>query len=170
MRHILLTFFLVLSSLAAAAQSNSIYIEDFEIVPDSVMEVSVMMANESPTRGLQLIVTLPQGLSLESSELTPYSKSQHMSMVCEPKGDGYMVFVYSMNYVSYPVDTAAIVTLTIHAASSFKGGDIVISKAFGSSMENKTIPFDGGTATVTVPAASLIGIPIDQQSDDNRFF
>ena len=77
---------------------------------------------------------------------------------------------YSMNYVSYPVDTAAIVTLTIHAASSFKGGDIVISKAFGSSMENKTIPFDGGKATVTVPAASLIGIPIDQQSDDNRFF
>lgn len=165
-----MTILLVLSSLAAAAQSNSIYIDNFEIVPDSVMEVPVILANESPTRGLQFIVTLPQGLSLESSELTRYSKSQQMSMVCEPKGDGYMMFIYSMNYVSYPVDTAAIVTMKLCAASSFKGGDIIISKAFGSSMENKTIPIDGGTTTVTVPAASLIGIPIYQQLDENEYF
>ena len=81
-----------------------------------------------------------------------------------------MEFIYSLDYVSYPADTAAIVTLSLCAASDFKGGNIVISKAFGSSLENETFPIDGTTTTVTVPAGSLIGIPMDQHPDEQVFF
>lgn len=160
----------VLVALTADAQCNRLYIEDFEIVPDSVMEIPVMLANESPTRGLQFVVALPQGLSLETSELTRYSKSLKMTDVCQPVEGGYMEFIYSLDYVSYPADTAAIVTLSLCAASDFKGGNIVISKAFGSSLENETFPIDGTTTTVTVPAGSLIGIPMDQHPDEQVFF
>jgi hypothetical protein len=170
MKHFLILIMVALAALTVDAQNNSIYIEDFEIVPDSVMEVPVILANESPARGLQFIVTLPQGLSLESSELTRYSESMKMNLVSQPKGDGHMMFIYSMAYVSYPVDTAAIMTLSVRAASDFKGGNIVISKGLGSTLENESFSINCGTTTVTVPASVLIGIPMDQHIDDNVFF
>ena len=42
-----------LLALSGAAQTNRIYIDDFEIYPDSTVTVPVVFANESRARGLQ---------------------------------------------------------------------------------------------------------------------
>ena len=72
----------VCMALCAMAQNNRIYIEDFEIDPDSTVTVSVILANESPTRGVQFNMTLPPGLILKSSKVTAYSSEYFMSMTC----------------------------------------------------------------------------------------
>ena len=57
--------FALLVALDAVSQSNRIYVEPFEICPDSIVAVPVMLANESPTRGLEFNMTLPEGLVVD---------------------------------------------------------------------------------------------------------
>lgn len=171
MKHILLTLLAVMATLTVAAQSNRFYIEDFELDRDSVISVPVMLANETAMRGFQFDMSLPEGMALDDSDLTKYSKGFDMHLVCRalPAG-GYIVFVFPRSATCYPPATAAVVTLTFSASSDFMGGDVIISECKGSTMDNKSFTLDGDTTRVTVPASSLIGIPMDQTQDNGIFY
>ena len=58
MRHFVTTLLAVCVAVCAMAQANRVYIEDFEICPDSVVTVPVMLANVDETRGVQFPGTL----------------------------------------------------------------------------------------------------------------
>ena len=60
--------------------------------------------------------------------------------------------------------------LSIPWLASAKGGDIILSGAKGSTIDNKSIPIEGDTIKVTVPASSLIGIPMDKTQNDGKFY
>ena len=171
MRHFLLTIMMVLAALTVSAQSNRIVIEDFVVDRDSVVTVPVVLANETPMRGLQFKMALPEGLKIESSHLTKYSEKYDMNLVCRQTDDGfYAAFIYPLGRVCYPADSVAIMMLDFAASPDFKGGDIILSSAKGSTIDNKSITIDGDTTTVTVSASSLIGIPIDQTQGNGKFF
>ena len=171
MRHFLLTIMMVLAALTVTAQSNRIFIEDFVVDRDSVVSAPVELVNETPMRGLQFKMTLPEGLKIESSHLTNYSEKYEMNLVCRQTDNGdYAVFIYPLGRVCYPADSVAIMMLDFAAGPDFKGGDIILSNAKGSTIDNKSITIDGDTTTVTVPASSLIGIPIDQTQGNGKFF
>ena len=171
MRHFLMAIFVVLLSLPCLAQSNQIYMNDFEIVPDSIMDFSLMLANESPTRGLQYTMKLPQGLFLEDMVVTAYSQHYRMTISCNDLGNNsYLVFVFPNIRICYPPDTAAIVTISLRAASDFKGGDVLIVDCAGSTIDSQSFPIVGDTVHVTVPASSLIRIPMDQQPVKDQYF
>ncbi len=171
MRHFLLTIMMVLAALTVSAQSNRIVIEDFVVDRDSVVTVPVVLANETPMRGLQFKMALPEGLKIESSHLTKYSEKYDMNLVCRQTDDGfYAAFIYPLGRVCYPADSVAIMMLDFAAGPDFKGGDIILSNAKGSTIDNKSITIDGDTTTITVPASSLIGIPIDQTQGNGKFF
>ena len=67
----------LMMALGALAQRNVVYIEDFEICPDSTVTLPVMMANSDPTRGIQFNMSLPLGLNLIEKELTEYSLEKY---------------------------------------------------------------------------------------------
>ena len=163
----------VFLALAVTAQGNRIYVEDFEIEPGEYGCMPVLLTNVDPSRGLQFNITLPIGLELEESELTPYARGKKMflSSNFSPKDGCYTVFIYPMGTICFPADTtAAVMTMTLKARETFKGGTISAWKCRGATADNKTIYMEGDTARVTVPESALVGVPIDSKSDDGGFF
>lgn len=173
MKHILMTILVLLVAANAVSQSRSrVYIEDFEITPDSSIVVPVILANVEPTRGVQYYVTLPEGLSLVDEQLTDYSLEYDMAVSCtySNKNSCYMIFVYPPTTILFPPDTMAVMTLEFKAAPDFKGGLLPVWKCRGATADNRSIVYQNDTTIVTVPTASLIGIPMDQKSDDDQYF
>ena len=161
----------VLLALAAVAQQrNRIYIENFEIYPDSSLTVPVMLANMDSTRGIQFNITLPFGLRISECELTPYAKEYDMHIFENNNAGVLTIGMYPFSRVCFPPDTVAVMTINFDAKTDFKGGEIFLWKCRGSTMENTTIFIGDDTTTVTVPSSSLIGIPVDQKTDDELYF
>lgn len=150
MRHIIITLLASIAAMTALAQSNGcIYIEDFEIAPDSTIAVPVMLTNAESTQGLQFKMILPDGLVLEDIELTKYSRRFKMNVAKNMKNDKWIVAVYTMEQSAFPPDTAAILSMTLTALHEFEGGNITITKSQGSSQEFTTINYDDSSTTVT---------------------
>lgn len=161
----------VLLALAAVTQQrNRIYIENFEIYPDSSLTVPVMLANMDSTRGIQFNITLPFGLRISECELTPYAKEYDMHIFENNNAGVLTIGMYPFSRVCFPPDTVAVMTINFDAKTDFKGGEIFLWKCRGSTMENTTIFIGDDTTTVTVPSSSLIGIPVDQKTDDEMYF
>lgn len=171
MRHFLMAIFVVLLALPVAGQVNRLFMDDFEIEPDSLKTMSLILASEIPTRGFQFTLILPQGIYLDDCAVTDYSKEYKMGISCnfiDPSH--YLLFVFPSIRVCYPPDTVAVALFTFGAASDFKGGDILIDECSCSTIDSESFPAIGDTVHVTVPSSSLIGIPIDQQPVKDQFF
>ncbi len=159
-------------ALGIMAQTNRIFIEDFEIEPGTIDSVPVLLTSVDPSRGLQFNISLPAGLSYRSSEVTDFSNKYNMSMSCNysRKDSCYSVFLYPPGRYCYPADTTvAVAYIWLQASNDFKGGTIITWKCRGSTIDNNTIYMDGDTTMVTVPTASLIGIPYDMPVQDQYF-
>ena len=121
----------MLVALVAAGQTNRIYIEDFEIMPDSTKTVPVMLANVDETRGLQFNVTLPNGMKYSGYKLSDYASQSSFSMnIASNKVNDstWSVMVYPSGRICFPPDEQAIVMLKFKAKSEFKGGDLLVWK------------------------------------------
>lgn len=170
MKHCWMIMVALLLAMGAKAQNNRLYVEDFEICPDSMIIVHVNLANQDETRGLQFNLTLPDGLMIVEHAVTALSAKYNMYGFGQKNGNVWTLGMYPMGAICLPPDTAAVVELHIHVAPQFRGGKIIVWKCRGSTIDNKTIYMDGDTATVTVPRSMIIGIPVDQhQSLDNYF-
>lgn len=173
MKHCLMALLALVSALTVSAGNNRVYIEDFEIMGDSIVTVPVMLANEDPTRGIQFNMTLPPGLVMEDCALTETSEEDYvMSLSCNfiRVDSCYQIIIYPRMRICYPPGTLAVMTFDLKAESDFQGGEIRIWKCFGSTMENDAFVVDGSTTTVTVPSSSLIKVPADSQPVDQRYF
>ena len=172
MKHCVMIMLAMLLALCAAAQeSNSLYIGDFEIEQDSVMTIPLVLSNDTPFRGMQFNITLPNGLKIVESSLNHYSQTLTMNLNSkEFKSGSYVMLIYPMDRVCFPADSVPIMTLSIKAASNFKGGDITIWKAIGVAMDNTSYTIHSDITRVTVPARSLVGVPVDQQSSNDNYF
>ena len=129
-----------------------------------------MLANMDSTRGIQFNITLPSGLRISECELTAYAKEYDMHIFENNNGGVLTIGMYPFSRVCFPPDTMAVMTINFEAMTDFKGGEIFLWKCRGSTMENTTIFIGDDTTTVTVPSSSLIGIPIDQKTDDELYF
>lgn len=149
MRHIIITILAVLAAISVQAQSNGcIYIEDFEIAPDSTITVPVMLTNAEASQGLQFKMHLPDGLILEEIELSKYSRRLKMNVASNMKDDKWIVAVYSMSQNAFPPDTAEVLKMTLTAQPEFEGGIINIFKSMGSNMDFISIDYDDSSTTV----------------------
>lgn len=173
MKKIVLMSLALLATIGVAAQTNRIYIEDFEIEPGTTDSVPVMFSSVDPSRGLQFNISLPKGLSYKGAEVSEYAASFGMSGSCNysSKDSCYSAFIYPAGRICFPADTtAAVMYIWLKASNEFKGGTIITWKCRGSTIDNATIYMDGDTTTVTVPQASLIGIPVDSQPVKDQYF
>ncbi len=168
MKHCFIAIVAMLMALNAMAQGkNRIYIEDFEIEPDSTVVVPVILANSDPTRGVQFNVSPPEGLQFRGVLLNDYSSDlgYHVSV-----GNDNVVVVYAMSDATYKPDTIAILDAKFRARSTFKGGEVIIWRGRGSTDIGEAFPIDGDTVKVTVPTSSLIGIPVDSHPVEEQFY
>ena len=170
MRQVFLAIMAVIVAMAAMAQRNVVYIEDFEIEPGNSITVPLMMANCDSTRGIQVNLTLPEGLRLIDRELTQYSREYDMEPFGNYKNGVWTIGMIPSHKVCFPPADTAIMELTFNALPEFNGGEIIVWRQRGATMNNKTIFFDDDTTTVTVPQASIIELKQQEQPVDEHFF
>ena len=60
--------------------------------------------------------------------------------------------------------------LTFASAADFTGGEIVLWRQRGSTIDNKTIFYDNDTTTVTIPQASILERQDNALPLDERFY
>lgn len=170
MRKLMLTVMAMMMAMGVMAQHNVMYISDFEIAPGSQIDVPLMLANSDPTRGVQFNMTLPDGLTLINRQMTPYAEVEYeMKDFGTLKKAGYwLIGMYPVGGVCFPPGDTAIMILTFASAADFTGGEIILWRQRGSTIDNKTIFYDNDTTTVTIPQASILerqdnALPLDQR-------
>lgn len=139
----------------ALGQHNRIYMDDFEIAPDSTVTVPVIMANEDTTYGFQFHLTPPEGLQVRSVRKTPHINDLGLSLLSSKEGGMTIVLLYSMEMLYCPPDTAEVVTVKFQADPGFRGGDIIIDKCLGSKHNTDGIFLDGDTVHVSIPSSGV---------------
>lgn len=155
MKHFMMTMMAALVAVCAVAQAGHVYIEDFEIAPGETMEVAVLLTNAVETRGVQFNMTLPDGLLLEDYELTKRAMSRKMKPFAADRGDYWAMGMYPVEAVCFePQEKLAVMTLYLTADPDFKGGDILLWKQRGSTMDCNTIILDDSAATVKAAPTS----------------
>ena len=171
MKRYMMTMLAMVLTLAAIAQKNKIYIEDFEIYPDSNLTVLVMLANVDSTRGIQFNMTLPNGLKMNECELTDYAADDYnMQLFSMNRAGVWTLGMYPLARTAFPPDTKAVMTIDFKATADFMGGEIFLWQCRGSTMDNITINIDDDTTAVAVPSSALIGIPMDNATDKDLYF
>jgi len=170
MRHFLTMIVVLCGGLCATAQVNRVYINDFEIEPDSIVTVPLMLANEIPSRGVQFSITVPEGLKVAGFDMTDISLDLNMQLSHRQKAGTHTVFLYPMDRICFPSDTTAILTIDFKASHDFKGGVINLKKNRGSTLDNKSIVMDDESTTVTIPVSSLMRRASDGSSGEDLFF
>ena len=150
--------------MVALGQQNRIYIEDFEIAPEATLTVPVMLSNVDETRGIQFNLTVPQGLKIVSRELSDYAAQERFNMnfsVNKVNDSTWTMIIYPSGRICFPPDEQAMVLVGFKAKAEFKGGDLLLWKCRGSTIDNVTIYINDDTAHVSVPQSSVISVPND---------
>ena len=154
----------------AVAQNNRIYIEDFEIIPDSSVLVPVILANQDTTCGFQFNMTLPDGLEVKKVSMTDRIRDLGMKLEYHERNGSSVVMIYSMQLAYCVPDTIEVLTIKFKADADFKGGEVSLWKCRGARTDNTGLILSDATTRVSVPERSLVGVPIDKKKEKEQFF
>ena len=170
MKYNIMLMLAMLVTMSALGQGNRIYIEDFEVSPDSTVTVPVILANQDTTYGIQFTLKSPAGLKVKSVKKTAYSDKIGMELTTSKRDDSRVVLVYSLEMKAFPPDSVAVLDVKFHAEPGFRGGDIAIVQCFGAKYDTEGLAMDGGTTHVTLPDGALFGLPENAPSTGGGFF
>ena len=131
---------LAMGCIAAFAQGNKLYIEDFDIAPGETKTLDIILENEDPVSSLQFDITFPTGLSYVENTLervtSRITRTSH-SIVAAKQGEN----VYRMGILSTSSEMAnsavklkegALLRIKVKADIDYKGSSIRITDIIGS--------------------------------------
>ena len=131
---------LAMGCIAAFAQGNKLYIEDFDIAPGETKTLDIILENEDPVSSLQFEITFPTGLSYVENTLervtSRITRTSH-SIVAAKQGEN----VYRMGILSTSSEMAnsavklkegALLRIKVKADIDYKGSSIQITDIIGS--------------------------------------
>ena len=131
---------LAMGCIAAFAQGNKLYIEDFDIAPGETKTLDIILENEDPVSSLQFDITFPTGLSYVEGSLervtSRITRTSH-SIVAAKQGEN----VYRMGILSTSSEMAnsavklnegALLRIKVKADIDYKGSSINITDIIGS--------------------------------------
>ena len=131
---------LAMGCIAAFAQGNKLYIEDFDIAPGETKTLDIILENEDPVSSLQFDITFPTGLSYVENTLervtSRITRTSH-SIVAAKQGEN----VYRMGILSTSSEMAnsavklkegALLRIKVKADIDYKGSSIQITDIIGS--------------------------------------
>ena len=131
---------LAMGCIAAFAQGNKLYIEDFDIAPGQTKTLDIILENEDRVSSLQFDITFPTGLSYVENSLervtSRITRTSH-SIVAAKQGEN----VYRMGILSTSSEMAnsavklkegALLRIKVKADIDYKGSSIKITDIIGS--------------------------------------
>jgi len=125
MKHTIISLALVLFVALTASARDRLYIENFHIAAGGTLLVPVMLDNDTAYSGLQTVLYLPEGLSLdmEGDEyvigLTERKDNTHVVASNQLANGAIRIFISSNKAKEFSGNSGAIMTLSITASASF---------------------------------------------------
>ena len=113
--------------------------------------VSIDMYNDEPIAGLQFMVKLPEGITLQKNEkgnlvVTKSERLEGLTLTAAEKNGGYQVLVYGVGGEAIEGNSGSIVDLNLALSKSIKAGnysieltDIVLTKTDGTQMKPQNV-------------------------------
>ena len=136
---------LAMGCIAAFAQGNKLYIEDFDIAPGETKTLDIILENEDPVSSLQFDITFPTGLSYVENSLervtSRITRTSHSIVAAKQPTDEQGKSVYCMGILSTSSEMAnsavklnegALLRIKVKAAIDYKGSSIKITQIIGS--------------------------------------
>ena len=136
---------LAMGCIAAFAQGNKLYIEDFDIAPGETKTLDIILENEDPVSSLQFDITFPTGLSYVEESLervtSRITRTSHSIVAAKQPTDEQGKSVYCMGILSTSSEMAnsavklkegALLRIKVKAAIDYKGSSIKITDIIGS--------------------------------------
>ena len=136
---------LAMGCIAAFAQGNKLYIEDFDIAPGETKTLDIILENEDPVSSLQFDITFPTGLSYVENSLervtSRITRTSHSIVAAKQPTDEQGKSVYCMGILSTSSEMAnsavklkegALLRIKVKADIDYKGSSIKITKIIGS--------------------------------------
>ena len=136
---------LAMGCIAAFAQGNKLYIEDFDIAPGQTKTLDIILENEDPVSSLQFDITFPTGLSYVEGSLekvtSRITRTSHSIVAAKQPTDEQGESVYRMGILSTSSEMAnsavklnegALLRIKVKADIDYKGSSIKITDIIGS--------------------------------------
>ena len=136
---------LAMGCIAAFAQGNKLYIEDFDIAPGETKTLDIILENEDPVSSLQFDITFPTGLSYVENSLervtSRITRTSHSIVAAKQPTDEQGKSVYCMGILSTSSEMAnsavklnegALLRIKVMADIDYKGSSIQITDIIGS--------------------------------------
>ena len=131
---------LAMGCIAAFAQGNKLYIEDFDIAPGETKTLDIILENEDPVSSLQFDITFPTGLSYVEGSLekvtSRITRTSHSILAVKQEESVYRMVVLStsseMANSAVKLKEGALLRIQVKAAIDYKGSSIKITNIIGS--------------------------------------
>lgn len=131
---------LAMGCIAAFAQGNKLYIEDFDIAPGETKTLDIILENEDPVSSLQFDITFPTGLSYVENTLervtSRITRTSHSIVDAKQKESVYRMGILStsseMANSAVKLNEGALLRIKVKADIDYKGSSIKITKIIGS--------------------------------------
>ena len=131
---------LAMGCIAAFAQGNKLYIEDFDIAPGETKTLDIILENEDPVSSLQFDITFPTGLSYVKNTLervtSRITRTSHSIVDAMQKESVYRMGILStsseMANSAVKLNEGALLRIKVKADIDYKGSSIEITDIIGS--------------------------------------
>ena len=113
-------------SLASTDANSRLYVEDFDVTPGSIAEVTIALDNQQPYTALQADIYLPDGLSVVGDFTLTDRKGKDHSVGCQAQPDGAVrIFIKSPSNKNMKDNTGALVTFAVVADGDYRANDAI---------------------------------------------
>ena len=131
---------LAMGCIAAFAQGNKLYIEDFDIAPGQTKTLDIILENEDPVSSLQFDITFPTGLSYVEGSLekvtSRITRTSHSILAVKQEESVYRMGILStsseMANSAVKLKEGALLRIKVKADIDYKGSSIQITDIIGS--------------------------------------
>lgn len=131
---------LAMGCIAAFAQGNKLYIEDFDIAPGQTKTLDIILENEDPVSSLQFDITFPTGLSYVEGSLekvtSRITRTSHSILAVKQEESVYRMGILStsseMANSAVKLKEGALLRIKVKADIDYKGSSIKITDIIGS--------------------------------------
>lgn len=131
---------LAMGCIAAFAQGNKLYIDDFDIAPGETKTLDIILENEDPVSSLQFDITFPTGLSYVENSLervtSRITRTSHSILAAKQGKNVYRMGILStsseMANSAVNLKEGALLRIKVKAGIDYKGSSIKITDIIGS--------------------------------------
>lgn len=153
-------FCLLITTLSASAQSNTLAVRNSEVMPGDTAFISFDMTNASPVVAFQFVFTLPEGIrpladrGIEYSAALSSRKTEAHTMTIRQRNDStYMVMAFSADNKPFTGNSGSVMQLKVVVNDSLdlstqlkvKLSDVVLATVNG---DNVMTSFSNGTISI----------------------